>query len=125
MYNPYYPYAQYNPYTQQNTMNILPQQQVIQVNGNPSNSIQMYPNSSLLAMDTSAPIVWLCISDGVGKVTATPYDIKLHEDAPAVDTTDLEQRIKTIEDFILELEASNDKPHVETTQSNKSKSGRD
>lgn len=114
----YYP-TYNNPYNQY--MNMLPQQQVIQVNGNPANSIQMYPNSSLLAMDTSAPLVWLCISDGVGKVTATAYDIKLHEEPPVVDTSSFEQRIKAIEDFIRQQEANNDKSYAQTAQSGKSK----
>ena len=124
MYNPY---QYYNPYgvTQPNT-NVLPPQQVIQVNGKASvDSIQLAPNSSVLVMDISAPMVWLCISDGVGKVTATGYDIKPHEDPPAVNTNDLEQRIKNIEDFILELEARNEQPHAQTAQPNKSKPSRD
>ena len=56
--------------------NVLPAQQVIQVNGKASvDTIQLAPNSSVLVMDTSAPLVWLCISDGVGRGTSAPYDI--------------------------------------------------
>ena len=79
-------------------MNVLPQQQVIQVNGKSSvDSIQMAPNSSVLLMDTSAPIVWLCVSDGVGNVTSTPYDISIHQEKPPVDMQSIEQRLAAVE----------------------------
>lgn len=90
MYNPYnmqYPYMQtgYNAdlYAKQANPNVLPAQQVIQVAGKASiDTLQMSPNSSILIMDTTAPIVWLCVSDGLGKVTATAYDITAHQDVP-------------------------------------------
>ena len=116
MYNPYQ--QVYNPY-QQYHQPTLPQQQIIQVNGKASvDTIQLAPNSSLLAMDTSAPIVWMCVSDGVGKVTSTPYDITVHQDTPAPDISNVEQRLTNIEKNIKELEDKiNDKPNA-----NKSKS---
>ena len=107
----YYPYLnnpyQFNPvnYVNQNTIappsQALPQQQVIQVNGKASvDTSQLAPNSSVLVMDTSAPIVWLCVSDGVGRVTSTPYDITEHKDEPAVDTKKLEERVAMLENLI-------------------------
>ena len=57
IYNPYYQYP-YGYQQQQPVQNVLPPQQVIQVNGKASiDSIQLAPNSSLLAMDISAPLV--------------------------------------------------------------------
>ena len=100
MYNPY----QINPfgYVQPN---IPQQQQITQVSGKASvDTIQLAPNSSLLAMDTTAPIVWMCVSDGVGKVTATPYDIVLHKEAQPVDMASVEQRVSNIEKIIAEME---------------------
>lgn len=95
----------YNPYQFGGYNNVLPQQQVIQVNGKASvDTIQLAPNSSVLVMDTSAPIVWLCVSDGVGRVTATPYDISVHQDKPAQDTSNIEQRLAAIEATIAEME---------------------
>ena len=83
--------------------NILPAQQVLQVNGKQSvDSIQMAPNSSVLVMDTTAPIVWLCVSDGVGRVTATPYDVTKHIDAPAPDS--VEARLNAIENALKRME---------------------
>ena len=117
MFNPYN-----NPYYQQPThAPIFPQQQIIQVNGKASvDTIQLAPNSSLLAMDTTAPIVWMCISDGVGKVTSTPYDIVIHKEKPPVDISAIEQRLNTIEAAIIEMEdkinAAN-KPNVSKPKS--------
>ena len=115
MYNPY---QMYNPYMQQ-THPTLPQQQIIQVNGKASvDTIQLAPNSSLLAMDTSAPIVWMCVSDGVGKVTSTPYDISVHQEKPAVDMNSVEQRLTNIEKTIAEMEGKlNDKSNANRSKS--------
>ena len=89
---------------------IMPQQQIVQVNGKASvDTMQLAPNSSLLAMDTTAPIVWMCVSDGIGKVSATPYDIVLHKEAPAPDIKSIEERLSEIENRMTEMEKKNDK----------------
>ena len=85
-YNPYMPTTQYQSsmpqqylMPQQSTPS-LPAQQILKVNGEESvKQVRMAPNSSALAMDTTAPIVWLLVSDGVGSVTSTPYDISEHK----------------------------------------------
>ena len=112
MYNPYQ--QMFNPYQNQ-----LQHQQIIQVNGKASvDTIQLAPNSSLLAMDTSAPIVWMCVSDGVGKVTSTPYDITIHQEKPPVDMTSVEERLDNIEKTMKELEGKiNDKSNVSKPKS--------
>lgn len=122
MYSPYNFNMYNNPYNnifqpqqpQTSQANILPQQQIIQVNGRASvDTIQLAPNSSVLVMDTSAPMVWLCVSDGVGKVTATPYDITEHKEKPLVDTASLEQRVTAVENFISKLmEGANNESNV-------------
>lgn len=86
--------------------NVLPPQQVIQVAGRQSiDTLQMSPNSSVLIMDTSAPIVWLCVSDGLGKVTATAYDITLHQDTPPFDIAgfaeSVEGRLSALENKVI------------------------
>jgi len=43
----------------------------------------MAPNSSAILGDSTAPMVWMVMSDGVGTVTAEPYDIKKHVDPPS------------------------------------------
>lgn len=110
MYNNPYQYNPYQNYFQQ--QNILPQQQITQVNGKASvDTIQLAPNSSILVMDTSAPIVWMCVSDGVGKVTSTPYDITIHKDAPPVDMQSIEARLAKVESYISNMEGRNAKPY--------------
>lgn len=116
MFNPYtgfsggaqspYQYSGFQPIAPQQP---LQQEQVTQVNGRASvEQIQLAPNSSKLVMDTTAPIVWLCVSDGVGRVTATPYDITEHKDAPPVDVAGIEQRLATVEAYIAQqMEAAN------------------
>lgn len=110
------------PYYNFQTPNILPPQQVTQVNGRASiDTIQMSPNSSVLLLDTTAPIVWLCVSDGVGRVSATPYDIQVHEEVEP--KSDIERRLDDLEQLIKELK--NDKqPNVteHNTKQNSSKS---
>ena len=92
-----YPQASY-PVQQ----NILPAQQVVQANGKASvDAIRMAPNSSVLVMDTTAPIVWLCVSDGLGNVSPTPYDISPHKDAPAADS--VEARLSNAEAAINQI----------------------
>ena len=87
--------------------NMLPAQQVIKVNGKQSiDTMQMAPNSSVLVMDTSAPVVWMCISDGVGRVTATPYDITPHKDTPAPDS--VEARLAAVEAAIKRMEVKHE-----------------
>ena len=94
------------PQQPQAQANVLPAQQVIQVAGRQSiDTLQMSPNSSVLIMDTSAPIVWLCVSDGLGKVTATAYDITIHQDSPPFDIAgfaeSVEGRLKELESKVL------------------------
>ena len=58
----------------------LPPQQILQANGKASiDAIRMAPNSSVLIADTTQPIVWKCVSDGLGNVTAEAFDITHHK----------------------------------------------
>jgi len=71
-------YGQQTLYNSNNTMNN--RQEVVRVNGmNGANAYQLPPNSSILLLDDSAPIVWLKITDGAGYPTLTPYDIVPHK----------------------------------------------
>ena len=110
-YNPY-PY-QYPP---QPRNDYLPQQQVLQANGKDSvAALKLAPNSSVLIMDTTAPLVWLCVSDSLGNVTSTPYDIAPHQEKAPVDVATVEQRLASAEEKIEKLmEAiNNGKPDAE------------
>ena len=91
----------YNYYPQFNS-NILPAQQVVTANGKESiDKLRMAPNSSVLVMDTTAPIVWLCISDGLGNVTAEAWDTSPHKEEPKEDA--LEKRLAALEEQLKEV----------------------
>ena len=123
-YNPYMPTTQYQSsmqqyYPQQSTPS-LPAQQILKVNGEESvRQVRMAPNSSALAMDTTAPIVWLLVSDGVGSVTSTPYDISEHK---MDQRQSLEERILILEDKINELTKSHDEQNDRSDKRIKDKS---
>jgi hypothetical protein len=123
-FNPYMPTTQYQSsmqqyYPQQSTPS-LPAQQILKVNGEESvRQVRMAPNSSALAMDTTAPIVWLLVSDGVGSVTSTPYDISEHK---MDQRQSLEERILILEEKINELTKSHDEPNDRPDRKLKDKS---
>ena len=125
-YNPYMPATQYqNSMPQQYLMPqqstpSLPAQQILKVNGEESvRQVRMAPNSSALAMDTTAPIVWLLVSDGVGSVTSTPYDISEHK---MDQRQSLEERILILEEKINAITKSNDEQNDRSDRKLKDKS---
>ena len=105
-------YAGFNPYGMMQMPNpyqpprpALPQQQIITVAGPDSLAqIQMAPNSSILVMDQTAPIVYLVQSDGVGKVSWTAYDIAQHKDKAQVQQESMDARLAAVEAAIKRLE---------------------
>lgn len=94
----------YPGYQMQNPM-ILPPQQILQANGRASiNALKMSPNSSALIADQTQPIVWKCVSDSLGNVTAEPFDISPHKDEAIVKEeamntllVDINERLKKLE----------------------------
>ena len=91
----------YNYYPQFGT-NVLPAQQVVTASGKESiDKLQMAPNSSVLVMDTTAPMVWLCVSDGLGNVTSEPWDISPHKEKPK--ENEFEKRLAAIEEKLQEV----------------------
>ena len=83
---------------------ILPPQQVLQVDGKASiDKIRMSPNSSLLALDRTAPIIWLCSSDGIGNVTATPFDYTKHEDEPEITMSSLQEQLDELKSSVSQI----------------------
>lgn len=96
-----YPYGyggfgQYPNYGQQ-----IQRTEIIHVNGeNGARALQMAPNSNALVMDDTAPIVWLCQTDGAGYKTVQAFDITVHQNAAPVDANALEARIKRLEEII-------------------------
>lgn len=101
----------YNPYLQNS--NILPPQQIIQANGKQSiDSLRMSPNSSALIADTTAPIVWRCVSDGLGNVTAQAFDILPHKSEEEIEKDNLTSTIKSLEQRVKELESKYEQSNI-------------
>ena len=83
----------------------LPHYEVIRVNGaNGADAFQMGPNSSILLMDETAPIVWLVQTDGAGYKTKTPYDISIHEEGPSPEIKAMEEKFASINKRLKALE---------------------
>ena len=89
MYNNYFP--QYN----------LTPTKVIRVNGRAgAEAYQMPPNSEVLLLDETQPVVWLKTTDGAGYPRLTAYDITVHEEEKPVDYKSFEERLKRLEEII-------------------------
>lgn len=89
--------------------------EIIRVNGkNGADAFQMAPNSQVLLLDETAPIVWLKTTDGAGYPTLIPYDI-----SPAQTKEQKEAgRFDAIERRIADLEAViNAKPDTRSSKS--------
>lgn len=73
---------------------------IVKVNGMAgAQSIRLAPNSGLIAMDTTAPIVWLCQADGAGYFTPEPFSIAPYQ--AATPESDIEKRLARLEGIIL------------------------
>ena len=91
-----------NPYYQ----NILPQQQILQANGKESiRALRMAPNSSALIADQTLPIVWKCVSDSLGNVSAEAFDITPHKDEEIIEKENLTKQLTEIVNKLNDLEA--------------------
>lgn len=121
MYGQTYPYPyppnayQYGQQTQQQTQ--LPHYEIIEVNGKSGvDAFQMGPNSKVILLDTSAPLIWVKQTDGNGFSTATPYSISQYKEEQPVDVKSLESRISRIEEMLNALS----KPDTRNARKNES-----
>ena len=79
----------------------LPHYNIIQVNGQKgAETLQMAPNSKVLLLDETDPLIWFVQTDGAGYKTVTPYSITPYQPAPPVDLNSLEQRLSILEEKI-------------------------
>lgn len=93
------------------------QTKVVEVTGRAgAEAFQMAPESSILLLDNTAPIVWLAKTDGAGYKSLKPYDIKEHEEAKPVD------HLKELEDRIAKLEEAVNVKQSNTSNASKRKS---
>ena len=76
---------------------------ILRVSGiNGVNALNLAPNTSVLALDETAPIVWLVSADGAGYKTPTPYDITPHKDEQAAMQSNFEERLTRLEQIVNE-----------------------
>lgn len=135
MYNPYAPYQVGSPYQsvynqyqpqQQPTMPPMPRQEILKVNGrNGIDMLNMSPNSSLLALDSTAPIVWLVQTDGAGYKTPTPYKIEPYQEQKQNDNTnaDIIAAFNSLDARVAKLEGMVNHDESNSTSARKTKSG--
>ena len=82
-----------------------PKMEVIRVNGERgADAFQLGPNSSVLLLDETAPIVWLVQTDGAGYKTKTPYDIVVHTPEPSPEIKSMDERLASIDKRLQALE---------------------
>lgn len=84
--------------------------EIVRVNGrNGGEAFAMSPNSEILLLDTTAPIVWLAQTDGAGYKTLTPYSIAPYQPEPEIDLKDIDTRLRKIEEMIDNAKSNNAK----------------
>ena len=80
--------------------------QILQANGMASvSSIKMSANSSALVADSQLPIIYKCVSDGLGNVSVIPFDISPHKTEEQVKEETLNNRITALEQHLLQIES--------------------
>lgn len=85
----------------------LPPQQILQANGKSSiDAIRMSPNSSVLIADTTKPIVWKCVSDGLGNVTTKAFDITPHKSEEEIEKENTSNLLNEINKRLERLETN-------------------
>lgn len=105
-------YQNYNPFgvmppPYQPPRTQLPQQQIITVAGEDSfKTMQTAPNISFLALDQNQAILYVCQSDGVGKVTPTLYDIFPHKSPEQVAQANIETQLSQFSERLKKVEES-------------------
>lgn len=96
----------YSPYPQQFPQQFQPnyKMEIIRVNGeNGAKAYQLPPNSSILLLDETAPIIWLKTTDGASYPTIKGYTITPIDNEPkeqvsnSLDYSSLDERVTKLE----------------------------
>lgn len=66
---------------------------------------QLPPNSSILMMDETQPVVWLKVTDGAGYATLSPYKVEPFVEQTPPDMAMLLSRIEKLEGMLNESNA--------------------
>lgn len=107
MYNPYYNAfsnynSPYNPVSAGQGFNGQPyKQEITEVYGaQGAQAYQMAPNSSVILLDASDPIAYIKKTDGAGSASILAYKLVPYQNESS--TSDLEKRVKKLEEIINE-----------------------
>lgn len=123
-YNPYMGYQTGNLVTQQQLQVRQPQQQVPRVNGrNGADAYKIPPDSSVLLLDETQPVVWLKSSDSAGYCTLLPYAISpLEEKSTEASVKSLEDRVSALEEMLRSKEEKhNEQSNIKNANGKQSK----
>lgn len=98
-----------------------PQQEVVRVNGKDgAEAYRMAPNSSVLLLDETKPLVWLKTTDGAGYPSLTAYEITPYEPPAAPDYGSISARLDKLEgaigEILTRLEAAANEPNPRPAQ---------
>lgn len=99
-----------NYYPPNNYVNPLAGQSIVKVNGlEGAKAYMLPPNSSVLLLDETAPIVYLKITDGASYPTITPYSISPIKTKEESNIQSLESRIVKLEEALNNYGKSNNR----------------
>jgi len=114
-----------NNFAQSNYMQPQPQQQpqqnIIKVHGfEGAQAFNMAPNSNVLLLDESNPIIYIKTTDGAGYPTIKAFTITPYQEKPQPDFQSLEARITRLEEVLNnESNTANSSQSKSTGKSNK------
>lgn len=78
-----------------------PRYEIIHVTGrNGAEALQMAADSNVLLLDDTAPLIWLCQTDGAGYKTITPYSIAPYVEPTPVSMDELNARLARLEEIL-------------------------
>ena len=105
----------FNMYSRQ-----LPRYELPKVNGEQgARMFQMAPNSTTILADNTNPnLLWMVQTDGAGYLTVTPLDVYIHQAQPQVSVSDLEARVKHLEELYDRFNSGSSKQSKKQRQSN-------
>ena len=110
--NPNYSLPSFQPVQQPYIPMMFNRQQVVRVNGRKgAEAYQLPPNSSIMLLDNTAPVVWLKTTDGASYPSLKGYNVYpiQEENAAAevqLDYSSLEQRISKLQEMVKKNESN-------------------
>ena len=100
----YSPYGTYAPQLQMPIQQPQPQH-VERVHGEAgADQYTMAPNSDVILLDETAPLIWFVQTDAAGYKTKHPYDISPHEKKEEPKISDYDEKLNALEKRLSAIE---------------------